>query len=118
MDMLRRMVEVKDEIHPAFGAPSAEEALYLTPAEVAGYMIKHAPHLIKEVTEVQVAAGFEYWKKNRVPDIDGIKEELIDCLHIILSMCVMTGMGPDQIYRLYIEKHERNKTRKDWAGRS
>jgi phosphoribosyl-ATP pyrophosphohydrolase len=118
MDKLADMVAAKNLTHPVFGLPTVEQAVAgVDPSAVFEIMKTHCPHLIKEATEVLVAAGFEFWKKDKEPSLPAVREELVDVLHITISLLVVSGLDADGIYSAYMSKHHKNLSRMDWKGR-
>lgn len=67
--------------------------------------------MLSEMSEVLEEVGFKWWKNPKPIDSVKLKEELIDMLHFFLSMCIDAGMTPDEMFDMYIEKHDENLKR-------
>lgn len=72
--------------------------------------------LFVEVAEAKLAAGCRWWRvsKDTSGGMDHLTEELIDCLHFLLSSFIVLGIGPRDIRNRYIEKNQKNHVRPDW----
>lgn len=55
------------------------------------------------------------WWKDKTKDDNGVKEEIIDCWHFLLSASLAMGMDAKEIYDRYCEKNKQNFTREDWG---
>lgn len=51
------------------------------------------------------------WKKGQVINNEKFKEEIIDILHFIFNLCIVSEMGPNEIYERYMNKHKENLNR-------
>lgn len=68
-----------------------------------------------EVSETREALTTRVkWWKNKTKDDNGVKEEIIDCWHFLLSASLAMGMDAKDIYARYCEKNKQNFTREDW----
>lgn len=54
------------------------------------------------------------WWKDKTKTDEGVKEEIIDCWHFLMSASLAMGMTADEIFQIYCKKNEANFTRKDW----
>lgn len=76
-------------------------------------------HLIHESYEVRNALGTvitgdrKWWKQLTLTEEkwDGIHEELIDCLHFLVSAMINAGMSPHDVLRVYERKNKENHDR-------
>jgi NTP pyrophosphatase (non-canonical NTP hydrolase) len=76
---------------------------------------KFASALMDEVCETRKAANqYSKWWKNSTKPMDGVKEEIIDCLFFTLAMALASGMDAKEVYNKYMEKSKKNSERKDW----
>jgi dimeric dUTPase (all-alpha-NTP-PPase superfamily) len=74
-----------------------------------------ASALQAEVCETREAATQNVkWWKDKTKDMDGLKEEIIDCFHFLMSMALASGMNADEVFTRYVEKNKQNFERKDW----
>jgi dimeric dUTPase (all-alpha-NTP-PPase superfamily) len=76
---------------------------------------KFSSALQSEICEVREATTQNVkWWKDKTKDLDGVKEEIIDCFHFLMSMALASGMNADEVYTRYLEKNKANFTRQDW----
>lgn len=66
---------------------------------------------ISELAELLDEVNFKWWKNPKPVNERLVKEELIDILHFFVSMCLDAGMTPEEMHRMYIEKHQENLDR-------
>lgn len=77
---------------------------------------RFASALQAEVCETREAATQEVkWWKDKTKDMPGLKEEIMDCWHFLMSMSLAAGMTADEIFERYTEKNKQNLVRKDWT---
>lgn len=66
---------------------------------------------LSELSELLEEVRFKWWKNPQPVDEVRVKEELVDILHFFISMCLDAGMAPDELHRMYLEKHQENLDR-------
>ncbi len=64
--------------------------------------------LVAELSEVLDEVNYRWWKNPKPADPDALKEELVDVLHFLLSMCLEAGMDAQDLYDRYLAKNEEN----------
>ena len=68
-----------------------------------------------EVTETREALTTRVkWWKDKTKNDSGVKEEMIDCLHFLMSGFLAMGMTADEVFKIYCDKNKENFERKDW----
>lgn len=67
--------------------------------------------MLSELAELLDEVNFKWWKNPKQIDDRLVKEELVDILHFFVSMCLDAGMTPDEMHRMYLEKHQENLDR-------
>lgn len=73
----------------------------------------YAQALQNEVVEFLESAGFKFWSKDKLCDLQNLKVELIDMLHFWLSLCLLLGMDKEDIVHIYKQKLGINHERAD-----
>jgi hypothetical protein len=115
---LQKIIEKKD--------PSRH--LY-KPEAFPGYRIFMMAEAIEdECKEVKAETGWKWWKNhkslkgvdlNTIPppqpklDYKCLKEEVIDIWHFLAQLSLEIGLTPEDIYRIYLDKHKENINRQD-----
>jgi dimeric dUTPase (all-alpha-NTP-PPase superfamily) len=64
--------------------------------------------MVSELAELIDEVNFKWWKNPKEIDHGAVKEELVDILHFLVSMCIKTGMDANELYGRYIEKNKEN----------
>jgi dimeric dUTPase (all-alpha-NTP-PPase superfamily) len=72
---------------------------------------KESVALMVELAEVLEEAQYKWWKNAEEIHMDRLKEELVDVLHFLISMCLKTGMDAEELHRRYASKNEENLRR-------
>jgi dimeric dUTPase (all-alpha-NTP-PPase superfamily) len=80
------------------------------------WMQKDVLAITSELGELLDEVNFKWWKNPKELDTGAIMEELVDIFHFFISMCVRTGMGPEELFNVYMKKNEENFNRQN--GRS
>lgn len=71
--------------------------------------------LQSEVCETREALTQDVkWWKDKTKPLPGVKEEMIDCLHFLMSGFLAVGMTAEEVYKIYCDKNKENFVRKDW----
>ncbi len=72
------------------------------------WLQKETLAMISELAELLDEVNFKWWKNPQELNYDNIKNELIDILHFLTSMCIKVDMNSDEMYQRYIEKNKEN----------
>mgnify|MGYP003152002322 CR=1 FL=1 len=48
------------------------------------------------------------WKKGQKFNNENFKDEIIDIIHFVMNLCIISGMDSDEIYNRYIGKQQKN----------
>lgn len=51
------------------------------------------------------------WKKGQLFNEEKFKEEIIDIIHFVMNLAIISGMDPDEIYERYLNKNKENHQR-------
>ena len=84
----------------------ARRGLEGIPDEV--WIQKHMLAMLSEMAEVLDEVNFKWWKNPKPVNHDALCEELVDVLHLYVSMCLKAGMDADELFRRYLAKNEEN----------
>jgi len=77
------------------------------------WLQKKALALIEEVTEVVQETNYKWWKTKNQVDYNKVKEEVVDILHFLVSMCLTLDMTSDELFAIYKNKHNENIDRQN-----
>ncbi|GMV82815.1 MAG: hypothetical protein AMXMBFR7_39990 [Planctomycetota bacterium] len=65
-----------------------------------------------EADEVEQDLLWKWWSKDRI-DLQNIRVEIVDLMHFLTSLALVSGLSPEDFHRLYTKKHEVNRNRQD-----
>ncbi len=76
-------------------------------------------HLIQEAYEARNTLGVvitgerKWWKQHTLTEEKWrmVNEELIDCLHFLVSAMISAGLGPESVVEAYEKKNKENRQR-------
>lgn len=110
----KKMPELKDHFYDE-PIPKGLRKLIPEDDHRRHWIDRFASALIAEVVETREAAHpYQKWWRNKTKDMDGVKEEIVDCFHFLMSMALASGMDASELHRRYLEKNKNNLVRQDW----
>lgn len=80
------------------------------------WLQKDAIAIFVELGELLCEINYKWWKNKKPVNEDAAREELVDVLHFLISMCIRMGMTADDLYNGYVSKNKENFDRQ--YGRS
>ena len=80
------------------------------------WLQKDAIAIFVERGELLCEVNYKWWKNKKPVNEDAAREELVDVLHFLISMCIRMGMTADDLYNGYVSKNKENFDRQ--YGRS
>lgn len=80
------------------------------------WLQKDAIAIFVELGELLCEVNYKWWKNKKPVNEDAAREELVDVLHFLISMCIRMGMTADDLYNGYVSKNKENFDRQ--FGRS
>ena len=110
MDKLEAMWNKQHQFNARILGPEFETILH----EHAGeWLLKYATALNQEVSELIDCVPWKWWAHYQKLDLEHAKVELIDILHVVLSIAQVLGMSPEDIFNTYMQKNAVNFKRQD-----
>ena len=74
----------------------------------------------EEVVEIMRESAYknpEYvkfgWKQGQTMNNEKRKEEIVDLVHFVVNLCLITGMSSNELYQRYVNKNKENHQRQD-----
>ena len=80
------------------------------------WLQKDAIAIFVELGELLCEVNYKWWKNKKPVNEDAAREELVDVLHFLISMCIRLGTTADDLYNGYVSKNKENFDRQ--YGRS
>lgn len=69
--------------------------------------------IMSEIGELMEGFHWKHWKRKTEPNIQYMKEELIDIQHFLNGMYLILGMSADEVFDMYMNKNKENHSRQD-----
>lgn len=69
--------------------------------------------LIDEVMEALHNTPWKPWSKRTSWDWEELQGELVDVFTFLVQLCILAGVGPDDLERMYFEKSKTNEDRQE-----
>ena len=84
------------------------------------YINQNILALHEEATEIMRETAYKNpkympfgWKKNQKFNNEKFKEEIIDIIHFVINLCIISGMDSEEIFNRYLNKNKENHKRKE-----
>jgi dimeric dUTPase (all-alpha-NTP-PPase superfamily) len=68
--------------------------------------------LSAEAEEVSEELLWKWWSKDQI-DMQNIRVEIVDIMHFLTSLALISGLTAEEFHRLYTAKHRVNQNRQD-----
>jgi len=68
--------------------------------------------LSAEAEEVKEELLWKWWSKDKI-DMQNIRVEIVDIMHFLTSLALISGLTAEEFHRLYTAKHRVNQNRQD-----
>lgn len=101
--MLKEIFDKQQELNTKIGANtrSPEQCLQFLTA------------LIHETVEARDELNWKWWKQPKLVQKNKLQEELIDCLHFLVSAMISADMSPELVHHMYLHKNRVNHERQE-----
>lgn len=76
------------------------------------WLVRYLKALNDESEELEKELLWKWWSKDDL-NMQNIRVEIIDQLHFWMSMAMAAGLEADDVYRIYMQKHEVNEKRQE-----
>lgn len=90
-----------------------EEVYKLSPEAMVDHYRITSLALIDEVMEALHHAPWKTWSKRTSWDWEGLQEELVDVFTFLVQLCILAGVGPEDLESRYFEKSKINEDRQE-----
>ena len=69
-------------------------------------------YLVRELGEAMQELKLKPWKvENKPTDHKAFVDEMGDCLHFFVEMCITAGLTAEDLHRAYFRMHQKNNQR-------
>jgi dimeric dUTPase (all-alpha-NTP-PPase superfamily) len=69
--------------------------------------------IMAELTEILNEVNYKWWKTPKKINEEALKEEVIDVVHFVVSLCLKIGITPEELYKTYVKKNLVNIKRQE-----
>ena len=105
MDMLQKIFELQGRLDAEITEKRNIDKL---PTE---RIQMNALAIISELSEVLDEVNFKWWKNPKEVDHDALVEEIVDVMHFLVGMFIYAGADAEEVFRVYMSKHQENVNR-------
>jgi len=64
--------------------------------------------ILVELGELLEEVNYKWWKNPKPINREALKEEVVDILHFLISLCLKAGIGAEELYEGYLAKNAEN----------
>lgn len=83
-------------------------------ADVQKWVINYCTAMLQEIAELRDSTNWRWWRsKVDKFDLQNIWVELVDILHFWMSACMVAGLTPKDVFKMYREKNLVNFQRQE-----
>ncbi|MDN5346700.1 MAG: hypothetical protein PWP65_264 [Clostridia bacterium] len=100
------------ELQAAFDGELARRRR-LPELDVNTWVQKEVLAIVAELGELLEEVNYKWWKDPHEINLEAIKDELVDILHFLISICLKLGINAEDLYRAYCQKNAENFRRQD-----
>lgn len=75
------------------------------------WMLKFVLATYQELAELTETLPYRWWKQRKAFDQSAARNEVIDVLHLVISLCELLGMNAETTSALYRRKNRLNLSR-------
>ena len=70
--------------------------------------------ITEELGEAMNCLKNKPWKQTQMStDVEHYQEEVADALHFFIELCILSGLGPDELFDMYMAKSKVNEFRQE-----
>lgn len=114
MDKLAEIFRLQDALNTKVGV-SLQDINKMSQTERLSWIRDYCHALNIELGEFLIEVGAKWWKEFDY-SAPKAKEEAIDMFHFLISIMMMLGITPDDLYDEYVRKNAKNMVRPDWIN--
>ena len=86
---------------------------HMDEAEKTKWILNYTRAMSQEIAELTDSVPWKWWAKYQKFDEQNARVEVVDLFHFLISMAQVLGMGPDDVFNAYIQKHKVNFQRQE-----
>ena len=106
-DKLDQIFNLQKELNARAGVDVGR----MTMRQRQDWMLRFALATYQELAELTETLPYRWWHKRKSFNRSAARSEVIDVLHLVVSICELLGMDADATSELYLRKHRLNISR-------
>ena len=113
--MLQKIFEMQADLNDRIIPIQARRFLEgdVTEEERNTWFLNYSRALIHESVELEDSCLWKWWSKDKKIDLHNIKIEVVDLWHFLVSLTIVAGMTPEELFKIYEQKWQVNHERQD-----
>ncbi len=108
-DMLKKLWEKQEELNLKIGVDTAS----LSEEEQIRWLLNYSRAMSQEIAELIDSVPWKWWANYQEFDRQNARVEVVDLFHFLISSAQVLGMSAEDVFELYVRKHQVNKDRQD-----
>lgn len=106
-DMLRQLFEKQSELNRMIGVDTSN----MPEGEQVKWLLNYCRAMTQELAELTDSVPWKWWAKYQTFDRQNARVEVVDLFHFLISAAQVLGMSADDVFTLYLRKHQVNQDR-------
>lgn len=109
MYLLRSGAYLREHFMSGKTADSADSQFEFLQDTVEKWIVNYCTAMLQEIAELRDSTNWKWWRsKVDKFDLQNIWVELVDILHFWMSACMVSGLSPKDVFKMYFEKNKVN----------
>lgn len=108
-DRLCVIFEMQTKLMERLGVPVSG----LDEKQKVEWLLNYCRAISQEVAEATDSVPWKWWAKYQKYDEQNVRVEIIDLLHFVVGMAIITGMTADDFFGAFLKKNKVNHDRQD-----
>ena len=109
MDKLEHIFEMQSALNARIGV----ETENMSEEEKTKWLLNYTRAMQQEIAELIDSVPWKWWAKYQEFDEQNARVEVVDLFHFLVSMALVLGMSPDDVYNAYLKKNKVNHERQE-----
>ena len=109
MDKLQEIFDKQQEFNARLGIVPREMDL----EEQNQWLLNYCRALSQETAELVDSCSWKWWQDSQKLNLQNARVEIVDLLHFLVSLAMVSGMTAQDLHRMYMQKLEINHNRQD-----
>jgi dimeric dUTPase (all-alpha-NTP-PPase superfamily) len=76
-------------------------------------VLNYTRAMTQELAELVDSVPWKWWAKYQTFDAQNARVEVVDLFHFLVSLALVLGMSPDDVFQAYLKKNQVNHQRQD-----